>query len=330
MSEIQLKHHSLPVKRLIPAEGENGVFTQSWFPICLSEEVGAGAVVGRSFLDGRVIVVRSEAGLASVMSAYCPHIGADLAVGTVVNDSVQCAFHHWQYDLSGKCVRTGAGDPPPPAACLFKFPTEERYGLVWAFNGTQPLFELPSFAVPDDQLVCKTIELMDMDLDPWVIMCNTPDVQHIKTVHGLVFDHPEPDQTIEWNPHSMYFDLAGRFGEKGPRIDYRVGIVGSNIFFRQGRIDGRFVGGMAPMGIIGKGRLRNYLVAVTTKGASDTEVFLDEMLDLSKKIIAEDLPILKSIRFRQGTLTRSDKALARFLEYVRAFPRAHPSAAFIR
>jgi hypothetical protein len=169
-----------------------------------------------------------------------------------------------------------------------------------------------------------------MDLDPWVIMCNTPDIQHIKIVHGLIFDHPDPEETIEWNAFSMFFDLAGTIGRTGPRLDYRVGVVGSNIFFRQGTIDGRFVGGLAPMGIVAKGRLRNYLVAVTAKGPSDTDVFLHDMLRLSRKIIAEDAPILNTIRFRHGTLTRSDKALARFLEYVREYPRAHPSAAFIR
>ena len=42
----------------------------------------------------------------------------------------------------------GPGDPPPPAARLFRFPTAERYGLIWAFNGEQPLFEIPGSACP--------------------------------------------------------------------------------------------------------------------------------------------------------------------------------------
>jgi phenylpropionate dioxygenase-like ring-hydroxylating dioxygenase large terminal subunit len=296
----------------------------------LSRELARGQVIGRNFLDGRVIVWRGDDGAARVMSAFCPHVGADLSVGAVIGDRVQCAFHHWEYDGTGRCVKTGIGDPPPPKACLFAFPTRERYGLVWAFNGTEPLFELPSFAYPDDELVCKTIELTDMKLDPWVIMCNTPDLQHIKIVHGIVFDHPDPDEAIEWTPYSMRFDLKGTIGQGGPRIDYRVGIVGSNIFFRQGKIDGRFVGGMAPMGIIGRGELRNYLVAVTTNEGEDSAAFVDRMLNLSKAIISEDAPILNGIRFRQGTLTRSDKALARFLDYIRDYPRAHPSADYIR
>ena len=46
----------------IPAEGENGLFTESWFPICPSFEVPPGKVIGRTFLDGRVVVYRTEDG----------------------------------------------------------------------------------------------------------------------------------------------------------------------------------------------------------------------------------------------------------------------------
>ena len=87
----------------IPQEGENGLFSQSWFPICLSSEVQSGQILGSDFLDGRVVVFRGESGRAQVLSAYCPHVGSDLAVGDVQGDTIRCAFHHWQYDQSG-CV----------------------------------------------------------------------------------------------------------------------------------------------------------------------------------------------------------------------------------
>jgi len=44
----------------------------------------------------------------------------------------------------------------------------------------------------------------------------------------------------------------------------------------------------------------------------------------------DDRPILHTIKYSPGTLTRSDRALARYLEMVRKFPRAHPSADFIK
>src|SRR5688500_16086181 len=88
----------------VPAEGEKRVFTQSWFPICMSSELPPGAVKGVSFLGGRVVAFRGEDGKASVVSAYCPHLGADLSVGSVAGNSLRCAYHQWEFDKGGNCL----------------------------------------------------------------------------------------------------------------------------------------------------------------------------------------------------------------------------------
>ncbi len=319
----------------MPAEGADGLFTQSWFPICTSDEVGVGIVKGFDFLDGRVVVFRARDNSPQVVSAYCPHLGADLSVGEVKDGNLRCAFHHWEYDNTGKCVKTGVGDPPPPKACLFRFPTRERWGLIWAFNGEEPLFDVPSFDLPDQDLRCKALYWTDMDLDPWVIMCNTLDLQHLKVVHNMVFNHADPDSNIDWQPYQVMFDLDATIADTGHHLKYRLGIVGSNIFYRSGTIDGRYFGGMAPMCIIRPGKLRIWNVYATTMGdgspaaLAQADAFIDSVVELSRKVIGEDEPILRSIRFAHGHLTRSDKALAKFLDHLRAYPRAHPSAEFI-
>ena len=137
-----------PVRRLenpVPAEGAAGLFSQSWFPLCRSDQLAAGQVRGENFLDGKVVVYREQDGIARVVSAYCPHVGADLSLGCVVGNRLRCAFHHWEYDARGVCVRTAIGDPAPASARLFSFPTREHYGVVWAFNGVRPLWDLPAF-----------------------------------------------------------------------------------------------------------------------------------------------------------------------------------------
>jgi phenylpropionate dioxygenase-like ring-hydroxylating dioxygenase large terminal subunit len=76
----------------IPAEGENGVFSESWFPICLSREIPEGEIVGVDFLGGRVVAYRGATGIARVMSAYCAHLGADLSLGDVQGESAPLSF----------------------------------------------------------------------------------------------------------------------------------------------------------------------------------------------------------------------------------------------
>lgn len=80
-------------KPILIAEREDSLFSQSWFPVCLTTEVPVGTIIGRDFLDGRVIVYRGQDGVARIQSAYCPHLGADLWVGKLVEDRVHCTFH---------------------------------------------------------------------------------------------------------------------------------------------------------------------------------------------------------------------------------------------
>ena len=320
------------LSRQVPAEGEGGVFTESWYPVCMARELPESGVLGATFLDGRVVVFRGEGGAAQVLSAYCPHLGADLALGKVVGDTLRCAFHHWQYDREGTCVKTGAGDPPPPGACLFKFPTVERYGIIWAFNGETPHFEIPSFPYPDDELIFK-IEVHDelLDVDPWVICCNTPDLQHIQVVHGITFDE-DPSENIEWTPHSMLYDFKGRHSNGVP-IVFRVGIYGTTIFYQSSTVDGRWYGYIAPFGMPVPGKTRVYYVLAVRRSEHDeagAQAALSFAMDIQSKVLTEDIPIMNSIRFRPGTLTRSDKTLSKFFDYLRSFPRSHPSAEFIR
>ncbi|HEY0940249.1 MAG TPA: Rieske 2Fe-2S domain-containing protein [Steroidobacter sp.] len=313
----------------IPAEGEGGLFRQSWYPICLSSEVASGQVIGRPFLDGRVVVFRTEQGDAHVVSAYCPHLGADLAVGTVRGSNVQCAFHHWQYDCTGTCVKTGIGDPPPRAARLFKFPTIERWGIVWAFNGEAPLFELPQLPYPDEQLEIRAYKWpKPFACDPWVFAANTPDMQHIKVVHKVQFSVPDPHDLVEWDPWGLQYTVKG-IHQGGVEIDWRVGLRGTGFFWRHGTANGVWSAAVTGFGLPRPGEHQVYGAYIALKGPN-AEQQLATLRALTERTIGEDEPLLSSIHYRHGYLTKSDRTLAKYFQLLRQYPRAHPSAAFIR
>ncbi|MGH9033930.1 MAG: Rieske 2Fe-2S domain-containing protein, partial [Acidimicrobiia bacterium] len=59
-----------------------------WYPVCLAEELEGGRLVGSDFLSGRVVAFRGPDGAPAVMSAYCRHLGADLAAGELVDGCV--------------------------------------------------------------------------------------------------------------------------------------------------------------------------------------------------------------------------------------------------
>jgi phenylpropionate dioxygenase-like ring-hydroxylating dioxygenase large terminal subunit len=167
-------------------------FHQSWFPLALASELGSGQVMGRDFLGTRVILYRDATGRALVQSAFCPHLGADLSVGQVVDGQIRCAYHHWRFDCAGRCVDIPAGDKIPPGARISTYPSAEAWGLIWAFNGEAPRFPVPRIPGAEErELVYETHFRGTRATDPWVAVSNGVDFQHLRTLHGLSAVDPD-------------------------------------------------------------------------------------------------------------------------------------------
>ncbi|MEI6201808.1 MAG: Rieske (2Fe-2S) protein, partial [Enhydrobacter sp.] len=59
-------------------------FHRSWYPVCLATALEPQAAIGRDFLGTRVVAWRDPSGKPVVQTAWCPHLGADLSLGKVV------------------------------------------------------------------------------------------------------------------------------------------------------------------------------------------------------------------------------------------------------
>lgn len=311
-----------------PRAKSSAGFHQSWYAIARSDEVGAGEVIGRDFLEGRAIVYRGEDGRPSVMNAYCRHLGADLSMGKVIGNDIQCAFHHWQYGPDGRCTKIPASEKIPKAAKMFKFPTAEKWGLIWAFNGTKPLFEVPEFVgYSDAELDIRTAEAFDLPVEPWVPFTNSMDFQHLRVLHGLKIEC-DPD-AIDVGEYRIQYDV--RFEDPNLGIfDQRIRVTGTNTIALAGRLNGMAILSMATGTPTPDGRTHGWSVTGTPKSeGNDAE--REQRLQIGeaffRRLIQEDEPIMKTIRFHDGLLIDADRALARFLQYVRRFPTARPAIA---
>lgn len=314
----------------VPLEGDNGLYTQAWFPICMSSEVGQGEVKGYPFLGGRVIAFRGDDGVAQVTSAYCTHLGADLSLGQVVGNHVQCPYHLWEFDRAGACRKTGCGDPAPARANLFAFPTLEKHGLIWAFNGEEPHYDLPEWPFPETDLIVETSEFpVPMAVDPWIICAQTPDIQHLLLLHKFEVLPGGIGREVDWTDHSMFYDIDGMWG--GRHMQVRGGIIGTSIFFQTGTLDGRWFGFLAAFGLPApqQSRLFSVFAGERTEDEAEVRAFLTECHEFETAIAMEDSAIALSIHFKVGSLTKQDATLARYLEMVRKWPRSHPSEEFI-
>jgi len=275
------------------------------------------------------VVYRGESGKPAVMSAWCRHLGADMSMGKVIGDDVRCAFHHWQYGPDGVCSKIPASEKIPKAAKLFKFPTAEKWGLIWAFNGSAPLYDVPDFPGYDAaELDFRTAEAFDLPVEPWVPFTNSMDFQHLRVLHGLKIDC-NPDQ-IHVGPYKIEYDV--RFEDPNLGIfDQSIRVSGTNTIALSGKLNGMSVLSMATGTPTPDGRTHGWSVTATPKAEGDDEARAQRIAigqAFFQRLIEEDTPIMSTIRFREGLLIDADRALARFFQYVKKFPTAQPAARF--
>lgn len=323
---------STPPKVRMPADGEDGLFYQSWYPVCLSTEID-DKPRSFSFLDGRVVVWRDSGSLIHVMSAWCAHLGADLGAGDVIGDAIRCPFHHFRYDRQGRCIQTGTGDSVPPNASVYVFPCTEQYGVIWVFNGDVPTWDIPRFPFPEGELDFKIFYSKEFPCDGWVFAANTPDMQHIKYLHGLKFESGDPHGEVFWEEHRLYYRFAA--SHQGTSVDWEIGMNGSSLYHQMGLTNGWWMGVLTGFSLPAPGKHRAFFViAVRKQDPAAPELDSTRRLELAEamemQVVGEDTRVLDSIRYRIGTLTSGDRTLAKYLQFLRDYPRGHPSANFIK
>lgn len=122
------------------------MFINFWYAAALSTEVSADKPRKVKMLGQNFVLFRDTSGAARCVSDICVHRGASLAGGKIKGDSVECPYHGWKFDGSGACTMIpslGVKGQPPARAKVDGYPTQEKYGLVFAFLGDLPEQERP-------------------------------------------------------------------------------------------------------------------------------------------------------------------------------------------
>jgi len=133
------------------------MYINFWYPAEWSENLTDAPVKVR-MLGHNFALFRDSDGVAHCLSNTCVHRGGSLAGGRIVDDCVQCPYHGWRFGGDGAC-RTipslGPGANVPARARVDSYPTEERYGIVFAFLGDlaegerPPIMDIPEYGQPD-------------------------------------------------------------------------------------------------------------------------------------------------------------------------------------
>ncbi len=173
-------------------------YPSSWYLFGFTSELREGPV-SRRILGRDLAAYRTDDGRIVVLDARCSHLGADLGNGRVVGDCIQCPFHGWRYGPDGRCHGTSHADAIPSRFFQRVYPVVERHGMIFFFNGSEPLFPLPFFQgeQPEDFTRGMPVEFV-AGCTWFMVAAHGYDTQHFESVHGrrlhapLVVDCPSP------------------------------------------------------------------------------------------------------------------------------------------
>lgn len=120
-----------------------------WYAVLEPREVGRKPLTVERF-GQRLVFWRSRDGQLHAQLDRCPHLGASLGGGTVLDDTLVCPFHGFRFDAAGRCQHApalGHKATPPKGLVVQTFKLREAHDLVWLWWGDPALAEpeLPFF-----------------------------------------------------------------------------------------------------------------------------------------------------------------------------------------
>lgn len=184
-----------------------------WYVVLESDEV-AGQPVGVTRLGEKMVFWRDQDKVVHTAVDRCPHRGAALSLGKIQTGHLQCPFHGFEYDPTGRCVlipANGRNGIIPNAMQLQTYPTHEAYGLIWIWWGNPSPEELPKptfFDNLDDSFYYGSVH------DPWEahysrVIENQLDVVHLPFVHTKTIGRGNrtlvDGPLVEWKGDKMLY-----------------------------------------------------------------------------------------------------------------------------
>lgn len=100
-------------------------------PVVETEELVHGIILKVKAYGREFILIRDSKGKAHAMDPYCPHNGAHLSSGEIVQirgeDCIRCPFHEWSFRAAdGLCVDV----PYAKDRSEYRYTTKNRKTLV--------------------------------------------------------------------------------------------------------------------------------------------------------------------------------------------------------
>ena len=157
----------------------------AWYVIAETKDVGRQ--LGGILVCGEPLVYyRTEAGEAVVLDDRCAHRRFSLSKSRLIGDTIQCGYHGFTYNATGKCV-WAPGLNIEPNFGVRKYPCAEVGPWLWAWMGEPDKADASAIPYPklDENENWRQVEGYKLNPGNYLFMIeNFFDQTHLHFLHG--------------------------------------------------------------------------------------------------------------------------------------------------
>jgi phenylpropionate dioxygenase-like ring-hydroxylating dioxygenase large terminal subunit len=158
----------------------------AWYASAWGHELRADNMVSRKILGETLLFYRTSTGDVTVMRDRCSHRFAPLSIGRREGDHVRCMYHGLMFNAGGECIEEPGRKGVSPNTNIRRYPSVERYKLVWVWMGDPALANpelVPDCHFQDDPAWASDPRYIHYEADYRLILDNLLDFSHLTFVH---------------------------------------------------------------------------------------------------------------------------------------------------
>ncbi len=168
----------------------------AWYVACTPNEID-DKPLGRRICNQPIVFYRGAGGAVAALEDFCPHRGAPLSLGRVIEGQLVCGYHGLEMGCDGKTIAM-PGQRVRGFPAIRSFPVVERHGFIWVWPGDAALAD-PATIHPcpwaDSPDWAFGGGLFHIGCDYRLMIDNLMDLTHETYVHATSIGQKEIDET---------------------------------------------------------------------------------------------------------------------------------------
>lgn len=168
-----------------------------WYVACTPDEIHEKPL-GRVICNQRLVLYRGPDGSVSALEDFCPHRGAPLSLGRVVDGRLICGYHGLEMGCDGKTVAM-PGQRVQVFPSLRTYPVAERHGFIWIWPGDPALADaatIPHLEWAESPDWAYGGGMYHVRADYRLMIDNLMDLTHETYVHATSIGQKEIDESL--------------------------------------------------------------------------------------------------------------------------------------